>query len=371
MQKSMIVVTALALLVLVLTPTSMAQEPVECESDHTVQAGDWLSKIAVEYYDDYGVYPAIVFATNAKSAADASYATIANPNLIMPDWKLCIPSARAALAGLTVNALKNAEYKSDWTKSGTAQLTDGEYREQAAPGSATETVVTLLTDHMAFGQLSDGQEAAAVILITNPGGSGTFRDLAVVAQQGGKPANIAVSFLGDRVKVNSLAIEGGEIVVDMVTQGPDDPFCCPTQQVVQKYALQESELVQTSSEVIGADVHLEGTLWKLVSYLNNQGDLVNVLLNTEISAEFRSGHIAGGAGCNNYTASYRVDGSTIAIGPIAATRMMCADPEGIMEQESGYMVGLESATAYQIEGDKLNMTNDDGVGVATFAVVSE
>lgn len=36
--------------------------------------------------------------------------------------------------------LANATYKSEWTQYGTAPLTDGDYREPAAPGSATETI---------------------------------------------------------------------------------------------------------------------------------------------------------------------------------------------------------------------------------------
>ena len=32
--------------------SGQAQEPVACELDYTVQAGDWLSKIAEKYYGD-------------------------------------------------------------------------------------------------------------------------------------------------------------------------------------------------------------------------------------------------------------------------------------------------------------------------------
>jgi hypothetical protein len=143
-----------------------------------------------------------------------------------------------------VEALRNAEYKSEWTKSGTVQLAGGEYREQAAPGSATETVV-MLTDQIAVGELN-GQPAAAVILVTDPGGSGTFYDLAVVVEQDGQLVNVATTTLGDRVQINSLSIENGQVVVDMVTHGQDDPMCCPTKQVVQTYELNEDNLVKTS-----------------------------------------------------------------------------------------------------------------------------
>jgi heat shock protein HslJ len=145
--------------------------------------------------------------------------------------------------------LANVEYQSQFTASGTAPLQDGEYREQAAPGSATETVV-MLTDYVAYGDLN-GQQAAAVILVTDPGGSGTFYDLAVVVEKNGQPANIATTLLGDRVQINSVTIEGNEIIVDMVQQGPDDPMCCPTQHVVKTYSLEGNELVETSSKVVG------------------------------------------------------------------------------------------------------------------------
>jgi heat shock protein HslJ len=153
--------------------------------------------------------------------------------------------AKAEAAGLSDEALRNMEYSSEFTQSGVAPLTDGEYREQAAPGSATETIVTL-TDYIARGQLN-GQEAAAVILVTDPGGSGTFYDLAVVVEQDGQPVNVATTLLGDRVQINALSIENNEIVVDMVTHGPEDPMCCPTQNVVQTYTLQGDQLVQASS----------------------------------------------------------------------------------------------------------------------------
>jgi hypothetical protein len=143
-----------------------------------------------------------------------------------------------------VEALRNAEYKSEWTKSGVVQLAGGEYREQAAPGSATETVV-MLTDQVAVGELS-GQPAAVVILATDPGGSGTFYDLAVVIEQDGQLVNVATTTLGDRVQTNSLSIENGQVVVDMVTHGQDDPMCCPTKQVVRTYELQGDQLVKTS-----------------------------------------------------------------------------------------------------------------------------
>ncbi len=152
---------------------------------------------------------------------------------------------------LAVEALANATYQSEWTESGEATLTDGEYREQAAPGSATETVV-MLTEHMVVVGLEDGQPAAAVILVTNPGGSGTFFDLHVMLAVDGQATDIATAFLGDRVQINSLSVnENGVIAVDMITHGPDDPMCCPTLRVLQTYVVQRGELVEGSRTELG------------------------------------------------------------------------------------------------------------------------
>ncbi len=98
---NMISLFVLLALVLTLAPTAvLAQEEVVCESDVVVQADDWLSKLADKFYGDVLAYPAIEQATNAKAQTDASYATIANANLIEVGWKLCVPSAADAQAML-------------------------------------------------------------------------------------------------------------------------------------------------------------------------------------------------------------------------------------------------------------------------------
>ncbi len=84
-----------------------AQGEVECESVVTVQLNDWLSKLADKFYANVLAYPAIVQATNAKATVDDSFATIDNPDLIEPGWKLCIPSvsdAEVMLGGESLNA---------------------------------------------------------------------------------------------------------------------------------------------------------------------------------------------------------------------------------------------------------------------------
>jgi rhamnose transport system substrate-binding protein len=97
MRVTKFIVMLTVMLVLLLAATSaFAQEGVACEEDYSVQADDWLSKLADKFYGDIFAYPAIFEATNAMAKTDSSYATIANPDLIEPGWKLCIPSLEDA-----------------------------------------------------------------------------------------------------------------------------------------------------------------------------------------------------------------------------------------------------------------------------------
>lgn len=95
---SKLVAVLLLLALLVPTATTALAQGAACEEDYSVQADDWLSKLADKFYGDVQAYPAIFDATNAAAKSDSSYATIANPDIIEVGWKLCIPSAADAQA---------------------------------------------------------------------------------------------------------------------------------------------------------------------------------------------------------------------------------------------------------------------------------
>ncbi len=93
---------ALSILLIALPQATHAAAPA-CAKDVSVQADDWLSKIAEKELGAIGAFPAIGLATNMKHAEDASYALIVDPNVIEVGQKLCIPSAADAT---TLNATK-------------------------------------------------------------------------------------------------------------------------------------------------------------------------------------------------------------------------------------------------------------------------
>jgi heat shock protein HslJ len=119
----------------------------------------------------------------------------------------------------------------------------------------------------------------------------------------------------------------------------------------------------TPSATPGADNPLAGTAWRVTAYYNpsNLGGMASVLGGTSLTAAFASsGQISGSAGCNSYSGSYVVDGSLLAITPMASTMMACDTPEGIMEQETAFLAALASAGSYAIDGGQLNILNASG-----------
>lgn len=64
------------------------------------------------------------------------------------------------------------------------------------------------------------------------GGSGYFESLIAVINKEGNITASAGFELGDRVNINSIKIKNRVITVDMLTQGPNDPRCCPTERHV-------------------------------------------------------------------------------------------------------------------------------------------
>ena len=153
----------------------------------------------------------------------------------------------APAQGLSLQALGSATYQGVYEEP--VQLTEGTYTgEPFVEAGASRPTVMFVDQFVAYGDLNgDGVGDAAVILAENSGGSGVFVYLVAVINQDGTPVNVATQLLGDRVDLKSVIIKDGEIVVNMITQGPDDPFCCPTMEVTQSYRLEGDQLIEQTS----------------------------------------------------------------------------------------------------------------------------
>ena len=287
---------------------------------------------------------------------------------------------------LDAAALGNMTYQSTLTVSDTVTLTDGQSLRTTGEG-ASEQVASMLTDKLAFGDLN-GEPSAAVILSTNTGGSGVFMDLAVVQRVDGVPANVATTSLGDRVRIYSLAIENNQILVEMVTQGPDDPMCCPTQHVMAAYELQNGELKQVALQELGTveaetapaeamtttatageamtatkSADLSGVVWQWLGTTSGTGKAVTPKFPEKYTLAFLlDGKVALRVDCNRGGGAYQMDGAKLTIDTATLTRKAC--PHGSLGNR--FVHDLNAVASHAMTDGNLVLTLKAGAGDMKF-----
>jgi hypothetical protein len=135
--------------------------------------------------------------------------------------------------------MKNASYT--LPDIGEVQLKDGHYEQKYGEGATQVHLVDL--QQIGLGDLNnDGIEDAAVVLALNSGGTGVFKFLIIMLNEGGDPRQASSSFLGDRVQINTLDIAQDQIPLNFLGFGPNDSMCCPSQVTIRTYALQDGNL---------------------------------------------------------------------------------------------------------------------------------
>jgi hypothetical protein len=136
----------------------------------------------------------------------------------------CAPTGTAA-SGVTSSVSppdpSNATFK---IERDTIALVNGRAEREAAPGSATK-VTTTLADPRVSGDLDgDGRPDTVVVLVSQPGGSGTFFYVAALLNATGGVTTTPAVLLGDRIKVTAVKLDGRTIVVEAFDRTAGQPL---------------------------------------------------------------------------------------------------------------------------------------------------
>src|SRR3989338_5155671 len=105
-------------------------------------------------------------------------------------------------------------------------LENGRAEEESEQGSAIKIETTVFGEP-AMGDLDDdGVEDAALILVYNPGGSGTFYYVTAALQGSGKAEGVITRsvFLGDRIAPQNISIKNGVVLVNYADRAADQPM---------------------------------------------------------------------------------------------------------------------------------------------------
>jgi len=243
-------------------------------------------------------------------------------------------------------------------------LADGRYEgEPAEAGAASRPTAMLWEPSFQTADLDGepGSEALAM-LSANTGGSGERVYLAVFGSRDGAVANVATVPVGDRVRLQSLWLERGKVVMDVIEAGPNDPACCPTQVSRKTFGYDGGAFKQLSSEVRGvlALSMLAANEWTLVE-IDGQPlppDIDPPLIH------FATDKLRGFAGCNRFTAAISESKpGEIDIGAPAAEKKACPPPQ--MELEQKFLAQLDAVKHYSYVSGQLALTWQDGDRVGT------
>lgn len=106
-------------------------------------------------------------------------------------------------------------------------LINGKAELQVAPDSATKKSLTMFGEPV-YGDLDgDGDADAAVLLVNEPGGSGTFYYAALAINTDGAYKATETMLLGDRIAPQTIEIHEGRAVYNIAIRKGTDPMSTP------------------------------------------------------------------------------------------------------------------------------------------------
>jgi heat shock protein HslJ len=108
---------------------------------------------------------------------------------------------------------------------------------------------------------------------------------------------------------------------------------------------------------------LEANTWSILEVVMD-GSLEPVVDDTSPTLTFGDdGALALETGCNNGATTWELDGDDLTFGMVASTMMMCAEPEGIMDQEQALGLALEATATASLDSGQLTLLDEDGTAV--------
>jgi len=137
------------------------------------------------------------------------------------------------------------------------QLVDG--RGESFDGDVLVATAGL-TDWVVRGDLDgDGVPGAVAVVWVSGGGSGTFFDLSRLELEEDAEGTSAWSwqgsvFLGDRIRVRALTLDGDVVELHLTDHGPDDGMCCPTRQTIRRYRVTATGFAEEVDAESGAGI---------------------------------------------------------------------------------------------------------------------
>lgn len=177
--------------------------------------------------------------------------------LVWVGYDLLMPHSATNTSSNSVFDPLNATYSIEGQS---VTLVNGSTQTQAAPGSATTITTTVFGQPVSGDVNADGIPDGAIILVQNPGGSGTFYYIASAINKDSVAQGTNALLLGDRIAPQNVQIENGKIIANYADRKAGEPMTTPPSVGVSKYFIYDGSLLKEDSSVSGAGGHCGGNM---------------------------------------------------------------------------------------------------------------
>jgi heat shock protein HslJ len=261
---------------------------------------------------------------------------------------------------------KNAEYVIDGRR---VKLEEGISEVISGPGSTSKIVTRYFGNEVYKDLNDDGREDIVFLLTQETGGSGTFFYVAAAINTEAGYIGSQGLFLGDRIAPqNTESGPGKIIIINYADRAHGEPLTMQPSIGKSIHLLLDPETMQFGEvvhdfegEADPARMTLTMKTWNWISLHYKDGRQVTPKQPNLFTLTFSKNSIfSATTDCNSMTGHYEATNDTISFGPVASTKMFCAD-----SQEMEFAAVLENATGYRFTS-KGELVLQTKIGSAVF-----
>ncbi len=265
------------------------------------------------------------------------------------------------------NSLKNISVKIGGE---TFDLVNGTAEKESAPGSATKNKVSIFGEPVVGDLDKDGDSDAAVLLVNNPGGSGTFYYAVLAINNSGTYKATETMFLGDRIAPQTVEIQEGRAVYNYAERKAGEAMS--VQPSVGKslwvhYDAKNNQIGEWVKDFEGeanpAVMNLQMKKWIWVKTELNDETVIAPKRTDAFSLTFgKDGKVSITTDCNSMGATYTANKASLLFTNMYSTLMYC---DGSQEQEFSKTLGDINSYIFTSKGELVLMIKYDS-GTMTF-----
>jgi hypothetical protein len=248
------------------------------------------------------------------------------------------------------------------------QLVNGRAQTPVAPGSGAVVQTAIWGEPNIADFSGDGRDDAALILIQDSGGSGTFYYLAVAIREGDGFRGVDSVFLGDRIDPQRIDISGNRITVRYLDRKTGSAMSVPPSQPGKRtflYDSAENHLAIVAEDFGGEadparmNLLMKTWVWQRTQY--NNDTVVKPIATGPFTIQFTADQrVLVTTDCNNMQGGYETDGNRLGFSRLVGTLMHCeGSMEGVfagdLEKVSGYLFTRRGELILELKYDTGSM----------------